>query len=102
MFTRGDEGVRDGAGLRGTEAQHGAQGAAEGVGGAFGIDAVLLELVQEIGAGRCPGEPRHVAPPARGAVAAQRIGRQQDKQHARRTEADPRPDKGESEHPGRG
>ena len=80
----------------------GAHGAAEGIGGALCIDAVLLELVHQVGAGGRPGEPSHVAPPRYHAVGTQCIGRQQDKQQPRRTEADPRPDKGESKHPRRG
>jgi len=95
---RGDEREGNRTTRRIVEADLPAQEAAEGVAPALGVDAVFLELVQEIGEHDRPGQPDHVAPARDATVAAQGIGRQQEQKQPRGAEADPGPDMGEREH----
>ena len=93
-----DEGEGDGAGLGVGVAHVPAHLAAEGVGRAQQVDAVLLELVDQVGQHAQPGEPHEVAPARHREVAAQRVGAEQQGQEQGRAEAHVGPHIGKGEH----
>ena len=92
------EGEGDRAGLGVGLAHVPAHLAAEGIGRALQVDAVLLELVDQVGQYAQPGEPDEVSPARHGEVAAQGVSAEQQSQEKRRAEAHIGPDKRELEH----
>lgn len=89
---RSDEALRDRAALRVGKAEGRAQGGAEGIGHAVRVDAVLFELVQQVGRGGGPGEPGHVARAQGAAVAAQVAEGEHGADRGAEDEAEPGPE----------
>ncbi len=70
----------------------------KGIGRALQVDAVLLELVDQVGQHAQPGEPDEVSPARHGEVAAQGVGAEQQGEEQGRAEAHVGPHIAEGEH----